>query len=1095
MIINFKSLAILLILVHINTTVRATEVASYNFNSNLIDQTSNYDGALIGANFNYESETGYDFASFGDDAIVSLPIELSENLRTDGSFQVDITFRKTEANTNNVLLFSLSESAGGFWLSRGFKLLLVGETLAFMLNDGTDPDNYSWIEIGTINTNDWNNLTIRVDTDRGVWKVTINEQRLTGTFEAIQSIATIIGDNNINLGGYGNSKQYSYNGSFDVDKLTVHSPIPSYAPVIQAAYTAMKDHITGTTSLTTEQLEIHFKSIEDDFKFVDFSEYKTELYAFTSAYETAYTPLYQDGEKYLFDDLPVLDRTLQLAQMHILNTQFTPNNVSNMAGIMFEHAAVIPGLVPADTPRVGYVQVEVNGSYQTDIAAEIVDQSRVVRPTGYFLAAGDLVTITVPAEIIDKGLSIIAGVHFRNMDYGYIGAINRFPDISTEFSLNATTITIANPLGGGIYLKVPDGSNAGWFTMDISNAVKSPYFSYRAGKTTQVSDWLQQVADSGAPWADFESDKFMFTVPVSLLAGIENPDEIMDRWDAILDAWNIVAGRPLDRRRAEFYILDTRLVTPAYGAGYPTVITIEEASRVDDPWNPLNVLIAPPHRTFSHEMGHNQLHPTLNFGPDFNECHAIEAETVNHTLALVANALVYDMDIDEAFQNSFFGGYTSDEATFDWIITTNFRNNLLMAYDESVPMDDKDMHSYQFRSWAKYKDIAKLFGFETGLGKVNGMFYKAGQQQAGDACPERPFIVGRDEYIRAASEALGVNMAPLFHLWGIVPSESLVTELEANYPASVEIAELIIYYRDNVAPKSLAEYTQRHNEMYDRMGYQQPRYDEYILQFDDAFAQQIQDQFNLILSKYGFGDTDNDGIIDILDGNPTVPNSPPVLTGSPELSINEDSEYSFTPNMTDDGDTDTITFAISNLPSWASFDAETGLLTGTPTNDDVGIITDIVISVSDGYLGSQLASFNIEVINTNDAPIFTGTISDISVDTGENINQDVASYFSDIDEGDSLTFTASNLPAGVSISSVGVISGSSSNASTSNVTITATDVMGLSVDGTLQLIITAAPVISTPPAKESSGGGGAVNFFHLIIFMMIFIFRRKRVDC
>jgi len=416
-----------------------------------------------------------------------------------------------------------------------------------------------------------------------------------------------------------------------------------------------------------------------------------------------------------------------------------------------------------------------------------------------------------------------------------------------------------------------------------------------------------------------------------------------------------------------------------------------------------------------------------------------------------------------------------------------------MTFDDSVPMDDKDMLKYQFRGWAKYKDIAKLFGLEAGLGKVNGMFYKAGQQQTGETCSWRPFIVGRDEYIRAASEAIGVNMAPLFHLWGIVPSESLVTELETDYPASIEIAELIIYYRDNVAPKSLAEYTLRHNEMYSRMDYQKPRYDEYILQFDDAFAQQIQDQFNLILSKYGFGDTDNDGIIDILDGNPTVPNSAPVLTGSPELSINEDSVYSFTPNMTDDGDTDTITFAISNPPSWASFDTETGLLTGKPTNDDVGTTTDIVISVSDGYLDSILASFNIEVINTNDAPIFTGTISDIAVGTGENINQDVASYFSDIDEGDSLTFTANNLPTGVSISSVGVISGSSSNASTSNVTITATDDMGLSVDGTLQLIITTAPV--TPPPANESSGGGAVNFFHLIIFTMIFIFRRKRVDC
>ncbi len=1076
----------------VNMSQNSSVIASYNFNSDLIDQTSNYDGSLIGSDFSYGSETDYDFASLGDDAIVSFPLSLSQNLLTDGSFQVDITFRKTETNTNNVFLFSVSESVGGFWKTGGLKLLLDNGTLVFTYSDGINSD-YSWIEIESINTNKWYNLTLRVDINSGIWQIIINEQVFSDTFEAVHSmgtIATVIGSNVINLGGYANTKEGSFNGSFDVDKLTVHSPAPSVTPAVKAAFIAMKEHITNATPLTTEQLEIHYKSIERNYQFVDIAEYETELYAFTSAYEAAYPPMYQDGVEYGYDDLPVIDRTLQLAQMDILNTKFTPNNVSNMDGIIFEHAAVIPGLVPAETPRISGAQVEVNGTYHTDIAARIGDQTRVVRPTGYFLAAGDLVTITVPVEIIDKGLSIITGVHFRNMDYGYIGAINRFPDITTEFPLDAATITIANPLGGGIYLKVPDGSDAGWFTMEISNAVKSPYFSYRAGKATAVSEWLQQVADSGAPWADFESDKFMFTVPAALLDGLTNPDKIMERWDAILDSWNIVAGRPLDRTRAEFYTLDTRLVTPAYGAGYPTVISIQEASREDDPWNPLNVLIAPPHRTFSHEMGHNQLHPTLNFGPEYNECHSIEAETVNHTLALSANALVYDMSIDDAFQNTFFGDYSSDEATFDWIITTNFRNDLPMTYDESAPMDNKDMHSYQFRSWAKYKDIAKLFGFESGLGKVNGMFYKAGQQQAGEACPDRPFIVGRDEYIRAASEALGVNMAPLFHFWGIIPSEYLVDELASNYPPSADIANLIIYYRDNVAPKSLTEYTQRHNEMYDRMDYQQPRYDEYITQFDETFAQQIQSQFTFILNKYGFGDTDGDGIIDIADGNPTVPNSAPVLTGTPELSVNEDSTYGFTPEMTDDGDTGTITFSILNQPSWATFDSRTGLLTGTPINGDVGVTTGIVIGVSDGYLASELASFNIEVINTNDVPTFTGSISDISVTTGEDMNKDVSSYFSDIDIDDNLAFSAINLPSGVSISSEGVISGSSETGGISNVVVTATDIDGQSVDGTFTITITTAPVILLPSSNDSSGGG-TVNPVLFVLFILAIVRRRK----
>ncbi len=1087
----------------INDSPSPSILASYSFDSDLTDQAANYDGSIIGSTLSYGIEGDYNFASFGDDAVVSLPIELSENLFTDGSFEFNATFRKTEVKANSVVLFSISETTDAFWQTGGIKLV-AGDSLIFTYNDGRDLDNYEWLDITALTVNQWYTVSLRIYINNATWILTVNDEIFKGTFgenQSMTAMVSIINNHSINFGGYAETKPHPFYGNFDLDSATFSSPAPSYSQEVRDAFSAMTMHVNGTTLLTEAKLEEHFKVINDNYLTVTFTDYQDELYAYTKAYETAYEPLYSDGVEYTFENLPVLGRTLQLAQSHIFDTQFTPDNVVDMDGVAFEHAEVAPGVVASDTLRIESAQIELNATYNIDIAAEIGDQSRIVRPTGYFLAAGDLVTITVPNEAVNKGLSFIVGHHFRNMDYDYINTINRFPDISNEFPLDSMTITLANPFGGGIYLKVPDGVDLGWLNFEISNAVKSPYFSWREGRETSVDDWLSQVTSSGAPWADFESDKFMFTIPVSYLAGITDPDEIMTRWDQIMDAVRIAGGRPLTRRRAEYYTFDTRLVTPAYGAGYPLVVDDQEltheTTQALGSFNPLKVFSYRPHVTLLHEMGHNHIHPTMKMGDQYS-CHFIEAETVNHTLALASNFLVYDLSLDDAFKYTHGEDITSDEAAFDWIITNNFRSDLPMSFDESAPMEDQDMLKYQYRGWAKYKDIVKLFGFENGLGKVNGMFYQAGQAQTSEAsifeCPDRPYIVGRDEYISAASEAMGVNMAPLFHFWGIVPSESLVAELASNYPASIEIANLIMHYRDNVAPKTQDDYLAFHNALYNKVGYQQPRYDEYITQFDETFAQQIQSQFTLLLNKYGFGDTDGDGIIDIEDGNPTVPNSAPVLTGTPALSVDEDSAYSFTPSMTDDGDTNTISFAVSNLPNWASFDTNTGSITGTPSNDDVGIIADIVISVSDGYLTAELASFNIEVININDAPTFTGTISDISVNTGENINQDIASYFSDIDAGDTLVFSASNLPSGVSISSVGLISGSSSAASTSSVTITATDAMGLSVNGALQMTISAAPVTLTPPSKESSGGG-AVNLLNLFVFMVIFILRRKRVDC
>ncbi|WP_421958279.1 putative Ig domain-containing protein, partial [Pseudoalteromonas phenolica] len=55
-----------------------------------------------------------------------------------------------------------------------------------------------------------------------------------------------------------------------------------------------------------------------------------------------------------------------------------------------------------------------------------------------------------------------------------------------------------------------------------------------------------------------------------------------------------------------------------------------------------------------------------------------------------------------------------------------------------------------------------------------------------------------------------------------------------------------------------------------------------------------------------------------------------MLSGSPATSVNEDSEYNFTPTLTDSDSNDTHTFSITNKPSWASFDSQTGKLSGTP---------------------------------------------------------------------------------------------------------------------------------------------------------------------
>ena len=97
-----------------------------------------------------------------------------------------------------------------------------------------------------------------------------------------------------------------------------------------------------------------------------------------------------------------------------------------------------------------------------------------------------------------------------------------------------------------------------------------------------------------------------------------------------------------------------------------------------------------------------------------------------------------------------------------------------------------------------------------------------------------------------------------------------------------------------------------------------------------------------------------------------VPNTAPVITGTPATSVDQDVAYSFTPTATDADVGDTLTFSITNQPSWASFNPATGALTGTPTGADVGTTTGIVISVNDGTVSASLPAFTLEVVATID---------------------------------------------------------------------------------------------------------------------------------
>ncbi|MCF6258004.1 MAG: putative Ig domain-containing protein [Gammaproteobacteria bacterium] len=171
-----------------------------------------------------------------------------------------------------------------------------------------------------------------------------------------------------------------------------------------------------------------------------------------------------------------------------------------------------------------------------------------------------------------------------------------------------------------------------------------------------------------------------------------------------------------------------------------------------------------------------------------------------------------------------------------------------------------------------------------------------------------------------------------------------------------------------------------------------------------------------VLLACGTDDNDNGG-----DSS----NQPPTISGTPTTTVNEGNFYHFAPMAADSDSGDTLTFSINNKPAWASFDNQTGILSGTPGLSDAGDYDNITISVSDGTATAELAAFMISVVNnTNQPPTITGT-------PATTVNEDSPYHFApiaaDADSGDSLTFAISNKPSWAGFDNqTGILSGTPS---------------------------------------------------------------------
>jgi hypothetical protein len=141
-------------------------------------------------------------------------------------------------------------------------------------------------------------------------------------------------------------------------------------------------------------------------------------------------------------------------------------------------------------------------------------------------------------------------------------------------------------------------------------------------------------------------------------------------------------------------------------------------------------------------------------------------------------------------------------------------------------------------------------------------------------------------------------------------------------------------------------------------------------------------------------------------------------------------------SATDSASGQTLTYSATGLPAGLSI-SSSGLISGTPTTAGTSTVT-VTATDTTGAHGSATFTWTIASAGGNTVTVTNPGSQSGTVGTPASLQI----HATDSASGQTLTYSATGLPAGLSISSSGLISGTPTTAGTFSVTVTATDTTG-----------------------------------------------------
>lgn len=412
-------------------------------------------------------------------------------------------------------------------------------------------------------------------------------------------------------------------------------------------------------------------------------------------------------------------------------------------------ADAFPGSVPESAQPVVNQKVDVNFDFSTFSSLRQLYTPKGWVSTGLYADPGKTITVNVPEGVADLDVQI--GPHTDNLNSRDMNEWFRAPVVVKRETLKPGINKITSPYGGLVYLIPTKSTPSKTATVTIDGGYQAPYFVL--GKTS-LSDWKNTIRNYPAPWAELQSERMIMTVPSSFIKNLDNPDEVLEKWDEMFAQFDDIVGlkpetnEPHKSVNLPFRFVGDKQISAGFmHAGYPIMFYNEFSARDAVTVEGITTLAG---WGWWHETGHEyQQHP-WTWG-------AITEATVN----------LFSLRAQDHFNSSSrllmkrSDGTTVYDKAFAYL---------------SKPDAGKNFNSDQIDVWSRlvmFRQLQMAYGWDF----YSELFTDVRDLPEADIPKDEQGEI--DLFVTKAAEIAGHNLLEFFDKWGLKYSDAAKRKVEA----------------------------------------------------------------------------------------------------------------------------------------------------------------------------------------------------------------------------------------------------------------------------------------------------------------------------